>query len=214
MEFEYDKDNLERSPIEHYEEEFAKADPEEIAERCHLDYDAETKEFKVRVMNKEYYVSFPDSTVRKVNENDNEYHSMLEFYKTKVLLLRYMLYGKYVPSSGSFVTYRDIPNGEMYFQPFQGRCIFRLQFGFGYKINKFIEGMESIGGRKVKMGDVAYEFDILDGFSMVFILWEGDEEFQPSAQILFSDNFPLAFEAEDLAVAGDISIGNLKAVTK
>ncbi|MEG2633391.1 MAG: DUF3786 domain-containing protein, partial [Oscillospiraceae bacterium] len=35
------------------------------------------------------------------------------------------------------------------------------------------------------------------------------EEFMPSAQILFSDNFALAFTAEDMAVVGDISIGAL-----
>ena len=73
--------------------------------------------------------------------------------------------------------------------------------------------MEQMGGTPVKMGDVAYSFEIMDGLSMIFIFWEGDEEFQPSAQILFSDNFASVFKAEDLAVAGDISIGNLKAIT-
>ena len=46
------------------------------------------------------------------------------------------------------------------------------------------------------------------------ILWEGDEEFPPSSQILFSDNFPVAFQAEDMAVVGDISINMLKALAK
>ena len=36
------------------------------------------------------------------------------------------------------------------------------------------------------------------------ILWEGDEEFPPSSQILFSDNFPVSFQAEDMAVMGDV----------
>mgnify|MGYP000594588565 CR=1 FL=1 len=34
------------------------------------------------------------------------------------------------------------------------------------------------------------------------ILWEGDEEFPPSSQILFSDNFPVSFQAEDMAGYG------------
>ena len=73
--------------------------------------------------------------------------------------------------------------------------------------------MEKMGATPVKMGDIAYSFEVLDGFSMIFILWEGDDEFEPSAQILFSDNFPVAFRAEDLAVAGDISITNLKGLS-
>ena len=47
-----------------------------------------------------------------------------------------------------------------------------------------------------------------------FILWEGDDEFPPSSQILFSDNFAVSFAAEDLAVAGDIAINMMKAVER
>ena len=46
------------------------------------------------------------------------------------------------------------------------------------------------------------------------ILWEGDDEFPPSSQILFSDNFPVSFQAEDMAVMGDVIIGALKAFGK
>ena len=60
--------------------------------------------------------------------------------------------------------------------------------------------------------DVSYEFEFINDYYVRFILWAGDEEFPPSAQILFSDNFPLSFEAEDLAVVGDIYIGTLKKI--
>jgi hypothetical protein len=46
------------------------------------------------------------------------------------------------------------------------------------------------------------------------ILWEGDDEFPPSAQILFSDNFPVSFQAEDMAVMGDVIIGAMKSYLK
>ena len=40
-----------------------------------------------------------------------------------------------------------------------------------------------------------------------------DDEFPPSAQILFSDNFPAAFtQGEDMAVVGDVTIDMLKAL--
>ncbi|MBR4755026.1 MAG: DUF3786 domain-containing protein, partial [Lachnospiraceae bacterium] len=45
---------------------------------------------------------------------------------------------------------------------------------------------------------------------LYFILWAADDEFPPSSQILFSDNFEYAFKAEDMAVVGDISIGAMK----
>ncbi|HIQ95452.1 MAG TPA: DUF3786 domain-containing protein [Candidatus Limivivens merdigallinarum] len=38
----------------------------------------------------------------------------------------------------------------------------------------------------------------------------GDEEFAPSAQILFSDNFPVAYTAEDVAYIGDVVLDYMK----
>ena len=212
-EFDYAKDNLEMRPLEHYLELYRAADPFEMAERTGVDYNPDTNEFHLHVLNKGYFVSYPDFEIRKEDESDTSYHSLLDFHKTKIFVLGFLVECRMVQAAGNYVTYRDIPNGELYFRQFQGRCIFRLQFGYGFKLDKFRAGMEQMGGTPVKMGDVAYSFEIMDGLSMIFIFWVGDEEFQPSAQILFSDNFASVFKAEDLAVAGDISIGNLKAIT-
>ena len=74
--------------------------------------------------------------------------------------------------------------------------------------------MERLGGTPIPSGDAAYQFEFLDNLFVRFILWAGEDEFPPSSQILFSDNFPHAFTAEDMAVVGDISIGTLKELAK
>ena len=61
---------------------------------------------------------------------------------------------------------------------------------------------------------IAYEVEIFPEYKVQMILWEGDDEFPPSSQILFSDNFPVSFQAEDMAVMGDVIIGSLKAYLK
>ena len=66
----------------------------------------------------------------------------------------------------------------------------------------------------VDHGDIAYQVEIFPGYVVQMILWEGDDEFPPSSQILFSDNFPVSFAAEDMAVMGDVIIGSLKAFLK
>ncbi len=73
--------------------------------------------------------------------------------------------------------------------------------------------MERLGATRTSFGDCSYEFEFLNNLYLRFILWEGDDEFPPSAQILFSDNFPVAFHGEDMAVVGDISIGMIKALS-
>ena len=51
----------------------------------------------------------------------------------------------------------------------------------------------------------------MSGLSMRISIWNADEEFPPSAQILFSDNFQYAFDADDMAYSGDIFIKILSA---
>ena len=45
---------------------------------------------------------------------------------------------------------------------------------------------------------------------MQLIVWEGDDEFPPNSQILYSDNFEESFSAEDRVVSGDILISIVK----
>jgi hypothetical protein len=67
-----------------------------------------------------------------------------------------------------------------------------------------------MGAREIKAGDAGYEIELFEGFQIRFQIWSGDEEFPPSSQILFSDNFPAAFHAEDLVVACDVILGTMK----
>jgi len=90
----------------------------------------------------------------------------------------------------------------------------RLAYAYGNNINRFTEVMNTLGARKLEYGDCSYEFEFLNGLHMRFILWAGDDEFPPSSQILFEDNFPSAFKAEDMAYIGDISISSLKEIER
>lgn len=212
MELQYDKDNKERIPLEHYLEEFAKIDPEEAAKRCNVPYDPAAKEFEIRLMGYEYLVTWPDFQVRKKHPEQAGAFLLLDNAPAKIIVMRYLIKGQWVKSSGKYLTYREVPWGELYFKPFEGRCLMRLKFSFGFKLPQFAEAMEQLGAEKIPMGDVAYEFEFINHLHVRFILWAGDDEFPPSAQILFEDSFPVSYQAEDLAVVGDISIHTLKAL--
>lgn len=213
MDFPYEKDNKERIPLEHYLSEYRNIDPKEAAERCGVEYDEEKQQFHIRLMGFRYLVDFPEFAVHKEDENEEGAFLLLDMVPAKIIVLRFLISTQVVKSSGKYLTYREVPWGEVYFRQFEGRCLMRLKFGFGFKLDKFVEGMEKIPGvKKLSLGDVSYEFEFINGLHVRFILWAGDEEFPPSSQILFEDNFPYAYQAEDLAVVGDISISTLKAL--
>ena len=87
-------------------------------------------------------------------------------------------------------------------------------FSYGNRIKDFQAIMEHMHCVPVKHGDIAYQLEIFPDYLVQMILWEGDDEFPPSSQILFSDNFPISFQAEDMAVMGDVIIGSLKSFAK
>jgi hypothetical protein len=165
-----------------------------------------------------YRISWPEYNVFHIGD-DGSVSPIIGWYplekkpNAKILVLRYLTEGGAAPSTGKFLTYREIPWGEVYFKQFQGRCLFRLAFGFGGKLDAFREIMERVGAQAISSGDVGYELEFMKGLFVRLILWAGDDEFPPSAQILFSDNFPAAFtQGEDMAVVGDVTIDMLKAL--
>lgn len=209
MEIENHKEEV---PFEHYVEKYKALDPEEAAQRLNILYDASERAFQLCFMGWKYKVDYPVFAVHPVEPEEEEVNLFQHSIPAQTFLLRYLLEGQYIKSSGRFMTFREVPTyGELYIQPFTGRCLKRLTYGFGYKLKAFTEAMERIpGAEKISMGDVAYKFELVNGYHMQFIFWEGDEEFPPSAQILYSDNFQFGFHPEDMVVAGDLSITMVK----
>lgn len=209
----YDKDSKERMPWEHYLEEFKNKDPREIAIRLKLPYDPHKQEFSLTFLGTEYQISWPDFQVSH-KPDDMGYYPLEEMIYAKILTIRFLLAGAASEGTGSYKTYREMPWGEVYLRQFDGRCIKRLAFSYGNRLSDFNAVMEHIHALPVRYGDAAFQVEIYPGYLIQMILWEGDEEFPPSSQILFSDNFPVSFQAEDMAVMGDVLIGSMKAFLK
>ena len=212
MNFNYEKDNKERIPFEHYLELYKKADPHEISRRINVPFDVDKQVFDLWLLGTRYEISHPGYDITHI-EDDAGYYP-LEAINAQILILRYLLEGTLIPANGEFHTYKEMPWGEVYFKQFQGRCMMRLAFGFGNKLQTFANVMECMRASKLSYGDCSYEVEFLQGLYLHFILWEGDDEFPPSAQIQFSDNFPEAFQIEDMAFVCDITIGMMKALEK
>ena len=213
MDFDYAKDSKEQRPYEYYLKTYQEIDPKEISERTGFFYDEEKKVFTVVFMGSTYEISFPDYKISH-KEDEKGVYPLEEAMNAKIFMVRYLSEKAKTLSSGKFLTYREVPWGEVYFRQFQGRCLMRLAFSYGNKLEAFKKVMTEMGAKPLEQGDCAFELEFMEGFFIRLILWEGDDEFPPSSQILFSDNFAVTFAAEDLAVAGDICINMMKAVER
>ena len=193
-------------PFEHYARLYAQLDPLEAAERCGVGYDPARRAFAVRFMYADYALDWPQFGIRSGAADAFALTSL----PAQVLLMRYLLEGRRSEGTGRFLTYRELPWGEVYLKPFTGRCLNRAAFAFGPRLEAFRRAAAQTPAIPLDRGDAAFQLEVMPGYDVRLILWEGDEEFPPSCQLLFSDNFPQAFSAEDRTVVGDIIISDLK----
>lgn len=191
------KNNLEEAPFSFYLTRFQALDPAAAAARCGVVFDGEA--FSLCLLGREYRLAFPSGAIAPDAPT-----------KTQTFLMRRLTDGRSAPFRGSFLTFREMPWGELYIKPFTGRCLTRAAFSFGAKLSAFAAACEAMGAKKLPYGDVGYEFELLPDFRMRLLVWAGDDEFPPNAQLLFSDNFIDGFAAEDRVVAGDLLITAIK----
>ena len=200
MEIENHKEEV---PFAHYEARFRDLDPVEAAARTGLVWDG--KEFYVNLLGTTYAIAHPDYAIRTVGEGK------LPPLPTQTFLLRYLLEGKAVPFLGQWKTFREMPWGEMYIKPYTGRVLTRAAFTCGTRVDAFRSACEKLGALPVAHGDAGFQLTLIGDYKMRILVWEGDDEFPPNAQVLYSDNFSDGFAAEDRVVAGDILISTIKA---
>ena len=197
------ENHKEEVPFAHYEELFRGLDVSDAQQRLPgVKWDG--KEFYVNLLGREYAISHPDYAIRATDGGK------VPPLPTQTFLLRYLLESKDVTWNGEWKTFREMPWGEMYIKPYTGRVLTRAAYTFSFKLDAFRKAAETMGATAVKHGDAGYLFELVGGYRMQILVWQGDDEFPPNAQILYSDNFAEGFAAEDRVVAGDILISTIK----
>lgn len=172
--------------------------------RCGVPF--ENGRFTVTLLGTAYQIAWPKYAI----SSEDEAAFALRSLPCQTFLLRFLLEGRQAAPSSQFKTFREMPWGEMYIQPYTGRVLTRAAFTFGTKVVKFAAACEKMGAIRLPHGDAGYQFDFLGGYRMQIMVYAGDDEFPPSAQVLYSDNFESGFAAEDRVVAGDLLITAIK----
>ena len=198
------ENHKEEVPFAFYEEKFRMLNPDEVVQRLpDVAYDG--AEFTLKLLGRDFAIAYPDYAIRALDGG------ALPTLATQTFLLRYLLESKNVRWGGTWKTFREMPWGEMYIKPYTGRVLARAAFTFGTRVAAFRAAAQKMGATALPHGDAGYQFSLIGPYQMQLLVWEGDDEFPPNAQVIYSDNFEEGFAAEDRVVAGDILISCIKA---
>lgn len=193
-----------RVPYEYILNIFKNSDPKKMAELTGTKYDEDIESFSLKLMGKNYTIKYPSA------DTFNDCDELVDSYTIKTILLRYLVNAKGIPPTGKNITYKEIPTGHVYYSNFYNRTILKLARLYGNNLKELEEIFINMNAEKINTGDVGYRFEFLNNVYITFIVWGEDEELSSSANILFDFNIQYYFDAEDLAVIGDIAIEFIK----
>ena len=128
---------------------------------------------------------------------------------TKILLLHYINNASGIPLSGEKVAYGDIPACMHYAPVFTKRVLKPLEMAFGNDKYAFLEAGLALNAKKEEYGDASFTLFAFPKVPITFILWEGDEEFPPSAKALFDPSVTGYLPFEDIVFIAKLAAARI-----
>ncbi len=167
-----------QNPYEEPSKILNESDPVDIAERTGIPF--ENGEFRMSLMRWNLYISYPDLSFRAPK--------FLDTFVIKLLALLYMANASAVQLANQWVPYRELKDGLFYAKSFTDTVEDRVCRRFGGDLEAMGAACRELGGREVDQGDLGIVVQTFSRLPILFILWRGDEEFDPNARILFDSS--------------------------
>jgi hypothetical protein len=122
-----------------------------------------------------------------------------------ILLLHYLLGTDGTPQAGTWIAYRELPDGLFYASSFARRAEEPLTHAFAQSpdgLESFRGASRALGGDALTLGDASFRFVALPRLELAVVVWAGDDEEPGEARVLFDAAAGLRLPAEDLAGLG------------
>ena len=122
----------------------------------------------------------------------------------RLLALHYLLCDLPVSPENRWITFRDFPGGAFYWRPFLARSIHPLIQAIGNDLGKLRERLTRLDA-KIEGGPadtVSARIVAIGRVEVLLVYRPGDEEFPPSADLLYDACARRVFGAEDAAMLG------------
>ena len=171
----------------------------QVGENAMAQFDPESNLYTVPVLDREYIIELTGKNIQHPKTMNEHIHGAMT-----VLVLHYLITSKPTTLRNKLISYRELPNGMVFYSAFRSIAINPIAQEFGNNLNRFEERANVLGGRKVKLGELAFEFKIFPRVPVTYVLWGGDEEIPASANILFDESAQEQLHTEDLAEVGEV----------
>lgn len=182
--------------------EFQNLKPADMAWKAGASF--ENNKFHLVFLNDTIEVSYPEGVV--IYQETGRETGLIE----RILILHYLVHATGNPLTQKKISFKELPGGSIYIEPFTNRCIRSLLFHFGKNLEEFSTVAVRCNATKQQLGDVSYCFNTLPRVPVTLVLWAEDEEFPANANILFDETASDYLPTEDYAFLCGLLVNKLK----
>ena len=148
----------------------------------------------VQYLNQSYLITVPSGAISLPGSTE------IVPIRDKLLIIHYFLTAKGTPPTNKLITFRELPDGTVYFPTFTKRTSQPLVRYFGEKPRLLLEIGEKLGGHKADYGDVAITINAFACVPITIVIWHGDNELAPTGNVLLDANISDYLPTEDITV--------------
>lgn len=185
-------------------ENFQCADLDTMIENCGFTKAGDG--FDVHFIQRDLHVSYPlgEVTDKASGEKVDE--------TAKILVLHHAAYSKGGGLVEDMISYKQLPSGEIYVDPFTRRCINALVGIFASNLEALKKAIAATDHKIEKHGDFSGTIQVMPKVPITLIIYEEDDEFPAAGNILFNGNAANHLHTEDYSQISAYLISALKKI--
>jgi len=171
----------------------------DLRDRCaHLGLPAPSSDgsIAIRLLGREYALTSGD--FRLVDASGVDAHPF-----DRVLALHYLCAEGRPQESGEYASFRELPSGTFYWGPFRARSSAIIETVAGNDPELLRLGLAGFEVTPFPAGDVGAAVHAIGVVRIALVYRAGDDEFPPSAEVLFDSVVRRVFGTEDAAVLAE-----------
>lgn len=165
-------------------QELIKREPEEVAQKAKVVYQTELKVFYLLSLGQTFQVSPMEREISPLTSLGKLLYQRFK-YLIDLTFLFYLLRADGRGLNGKYLSYKSLKGGETFFRGSHTLSFSKLLKVFECAPQELDLAAEKLGGKKIDLGDLAYEFTALPLLPLVLSFWKGEEEIPSSANLLF-----------------------------
>lgn len=156
--------------------------------------DCPSRKIIIKYLNQDYRIDLPEVNISLI---DNPVPVEL---RDKILILHYLTQATGASLSGQLIAYQELKEGATYLPSFFKRAVKPIIDYFGPTPERLLDAAAEIGGYKTSLGDFAVTIPAFKRVPITLVVWRGDDEFPPNANILFDSTILDYLPVEDVNV--------------